>query len=439
MEHITNSMKRWNCVTALHFVSPKLLAATNYKFRPTNFEELWRKNRITQILAGRLMHAPWPKSLPAELWQTIAGFLHQECAVVTGQEQELEDSCSDSVVDLSRDVYASYITIDGIRYIRNLRNSTASEAEQGESLLLDTQIMRNIQFAYILEDHFGIRLVRFVSSNNDRHGSDLSIPGLWWRQTSTLSSISKIKTKTDGLKLRDIYNVKEEGISTHTSISCPVAAPPTATIFDLTTLQRPPELPDGLRMCYLDCNGPHTTGYSAATNGVSIATIQAHGKNMDYGLYRDVDRFFAGTMLWIYMPIDHGEHLTEIHRKFGLRHVRHDSLGLTFTSNWGRTTMFGHYFPSSEHIQFDPIYTPPNNPSRLYFNKWDSISRGYEIKFIGFDPTKPTTSHTHPNFLTPISPNPMRQYNIPWHASSLQQQSPVLCGAVSARLDHQAI
>ena len=72
-------------------------------------------------------------------------------------------------------------------------------------------------------------------------------------------------------------------------------------------------------------------GYSVATDGVRIVTIHAHRQDDDLQFYSDVDSSF-GSIFWIYMPVDQGEYVTEICRRYGFRHVREDSLGLLVSS-----------------------------------------------------------------------------------------------------------
>ncbi len=50
-------------------------------------------------------------------------FLVRESAVVTAQAQSL-DPAADSYVDLSQNVYAIFTAIDGVRYVKHLRNSS---------------------------------------------------------------------------------------------------------------------------------------------------------------------------------------------------------------------------------------------------------------------------------------------------------------------------
>ncbi len=58
------------------------------------------------------------------------------------------------------------------------------------------------------------------------------------------------------------------------------------------SLQTPLKEPNGLRMSFFECNAAHTTGYSMATNGVSIATVHVHSQKMDL-TFEEVDNFFG--------------------------------------------------------------------------------------------------------------------------------------------------
>lgn len=177
-------------------MSPKFLATTHYSFRPPILEEQRRTDHILQILTERVK-VFWTKGLPDELCRMIAGFLIREAAVVTAQELANQESVSNSILDLSQDVYVRYIRIDGIRYVRSLRNASRPAVEPGEELLLDAQTARNIRNIHIGEDHLGIRHVQIPPSGNVSSKPELSLPGLWWRQLSELGGISKLSTKTD--------------------------------------------------------------------------------------------------------------------------------------------------------------------------------------------------------------------------------------------------
>ncbi|TAQ88178.1 hypothetical protein B7494_g3492 [Chlorociboria aeruginascens] len=307
----------------LYTVSPKFLATTEHSFRPPILEEQRRKHRMLRILTKRLS-VSWTKGLPDDICWMIAGHLIRECAIITAQELANEDSASDSIIDLSHDVYVRHIMIEGIRYIRSLRNSAQSTPKQGETLLLESPNSSDVRNVYIGMDHLGIRHIQLSSSSKSR----LRIPGLWWRKLSESSCCSsKMRTITDGLKLRDLVDSKMQFVTLPTRIYWPIQ-PPTVTIVDLVNLQAPIKGLKDLRMSFFECNAVNTTGYSMATNGLNIGTVHAHGQNMDLTFYKDIDTPSAWPMVWIYMPIDEGEYVTEICRRFGFKDIRPDSLGL---------------------------------------------------------------------------------------------------------------
>ena len=98
-------------------------------------------------------------------------------------------------------------------------------------------------------------------------------------------------------------------------------------MIDLATLGPPQELPKRLQMHYFDCNAPGTTGYTLATNGFSIAMIHAHKLHNDTQFYKEIDASFS-RLFFIYMPLDEGEYITEICRRFGFGSVNLPSLCL---------------------------------------------------------------------------------------------------------------
>jgi hypothetical protein len=175
----------------LYTISPKFLATTEYSFQPTMLEERRRRDRILHILTGRL-GVSWTKGLPDEICWIIARHLVRECAVITAQELPIEEA-SDSVIDFSLDVYARHVVIEGIRYIRCLRNSAQSTPEVGETLLLKGQSSGDVRNVYIGEDHLGIRQIKLFSSSKP----SVRTPSLWWRQLSGSCCVSTFRTKTD--------------------------------------------------------------------------------------------------------------------------------------------------------------------------------------------------------------------------------------------------
>src|SRR6266699_2573708 len=121
-----------------------------------------------------------------------ASFLVRESAVVTAQAQSL-DPAADSHVDLSQNVYAIFTAIDGVRYVKHLRNSSRIGADEREQylLVLDVRRQGTVRKVVIAEDHLGIRRVQFISVNMVC-GSGL-IPGAWWREISRPDGITELR------------------------------------------------------------------------------------------------------------------------------------------------------------------------------------------------------------------------------------------------------
>jgi len=66
-------------------------------------------------------------------------------------------------------------------------------------------------------------------------------------------------------------------------------------------------------MSSLDCNTPRIDGYSAAIFGFHIAKIYAHRSDDSTNFYSDMDMdSVSDSMLWMYMPVDENEHLSQI-------------------------------------------------------------------------------------------------------------------------------
>lgn len=65
-----------------------------------------------------------------------------------------------------------------------------------------------------------------------------------------------------------------------------------------------------------------------ATDGLRTALVHTQAQNIDVGFYKDIDLFFDRSMVWIYMPINQDERVTEICRRLGPGDGRPDFLGL---------------------------------------------------------------------------------------------------------------
>ncbi|KAF6822900.1 hypothetical protein CPLU01_11721 [Colletotrichum plurivorum] len=265
----------------LYAISDTFLATGEYTYEPSADDEHRRFTRTRRLLALKLndLLQIW---LPPEILTPIAGLLVRECAIVTSEEQSLGKGASDTSIDLSSDVYESYHVVDGVRYIRSLFNSTSKVSEDEHHVLARKAGQPVVHKIWIAEDHRGIR--------------DVLVSG------DTASEIT----------------------NNYTGWASPEHP---AEIIDLRTLGPLNEHPERLRMNAFSCNIKGTTGYTVATHGHSVAMIHAHGCDDDNRFYGEMDVSYPMAFL-IHMPIDDGEYVTEICRRYALDPVCRPSVCL---------------------------------------------------------------------------------------------------------------
>ena len=89
---------------------------------------------------------------------------------------------SDCCVDMSKDVWARYVHIDGIRYLAALSNRQ-EVAGIHSCKLVDAGSVSQSTVLYILEDHLGVRQLVLTGPNASVKlpSSDNARPGPWWR------------------------------------------------------------------------------------------------------------------------------------------------------------------------------------------------------------------------------------------------------------------
>ncbi|KAH6949273.1 hypothetical protein DER45DRAFT_588581 [Fusarium avenaceum] len=295
----------------LYDISHALAAAGDYIFDPPGHEEKRRSDRIKRLLAPRLRDELQIR-LPAETLMAIAGLLVRECAVITAEERSEGTNVSDITVDLRQDVYISYTTVDGIRYVKSISNTAPKNEDEPRLLSKQGEHVGKI---WIAEDYRGIRCVRVCPAGAPLAGPTPIVKS-WWRAISTPCGVKNITIKFDGLKIRDIL-IFDETISDDTSNYVGWANPEHPNdVIDVKTFNQVNSFPDNLRMSFFNCNTNDVTGYTAVTGGSSVSMIHAH-ENDSTGFYTDIDAAHPRGF-FIYMPLDDGEFVTEICRRYAL-------------------------------------------------------------------------------------------------------------------------
>ncbi|QPG94272.1 hypothetical protein C2857_005567 [Epichloe festucae Fl1] len=364
------------------------------------------------------------RQLPQEICYMVAGHLYRLLAAIACQDVAQHVHPYKSAIDLTLDVYATYVSIEGVSYLRSLRNSPPKIDAKGRRIL-DARHSRVIRTIYVGYDHVGIRHVHFdLPEQGDIRSLYLDCCGIWWKQLTRNSGLSRLVTQSDGLKIRHLLDPTET--LTSRSDFSPGQAWPTpgvsCRLIDLDTCDSPREPPDNLRMSFIDCNAPKTHGYSAAISGYHVLKMLAHKSHTTTQFYLDLDKDWT-SVIWMYMPIDADEYLAQI---WAIKQPKSGFLGFVLYSNRGRAVMFGSYNVHPDlRLKFYRMYGTTKSPSRIYFNDWDPLCDDRRIKYLGIESTNlennipgdadPGFLETYPPFIRPSSSPPYTVYNELWY------------------------
>ncbi|KAF5651316.1 hypothetical protein F25303_4145 [Fusarium sp. NRRL 25303] len=316
----------------LYDISDALTASGEWSFEPPASEISRRSLRIKNLLAIKLRDQLQIR-LPPETLMTITGHLVRECAAITAEEQSLDTAVSDTIVDITQDIYADYTAVDGVRYVKSLYNMTSNSDDQDHPTLLSKRIV-------------------FCDKDSPLVGPT-PITKSWWRALTISNDTKEISIKSDGIKLRNIVLSGEAGPKPSNNYVSWADPSHPENVIDIMTLEPIDVVPERLRMVSFVCNASGTTGYTAVTSGTSVAMIHAHGHD-DISLYADMDTAYPRAF-FMYMPLDDGEYVTEICRRHGLGAGNRPSA--CFVPHWCQTLrIFGLRALSHEtqHLLIDP-------------------------------------------------------------------------------------
>ncbi|KAJ9156693.1 hypothetical protein NKR23_g1001 [Pleurostoma richardsiae] len=369
---------------------PTLLTSTRFNYKPAVTEVRRRKKWLVSNLTRELAGQVWPRPLPYEAWNQIASYLLPEFAAVkladriSRGQRDLPSNdwgfAEESFIDLTLDVWACHVELDGLSYISRLRNQRPGvqfPPRKGEVLLSKgIEYIAASSRIWIEENHLGIKQIRFGLATSYPPPESVQTTGGWWKSIP-VHGMPWYRTRSDGLKLRDLVHMEcDDG-----RLAFPYLYLQRLTVeldsIDLTELQIMRNVRESVYMLSFRCNAPDTTGYSIATDGRSLFHIHAHiGEQADYEFYRECGLPEDESHHWIYMPVSKDERIVGIQklvvdrdREFG------GSLaGLTFLTDHRRDAYFGGYEPPgsvrrlSRHGNISPVTA---DETRIYFNKKD--------------------------------------------------------------------
>ncbi|RSL62658.1 hypothetical protein CEP54_005590 [Fusarium duplospermum] len=423
----TNAVRLFHsfCVKFKHFIiTDDFLAVTEHSIGLSELEERQRLKRIQHLLAPKISNLLSAK-LPFEVMTMISSYLVRESAMITAKHQSMFSQSSDITVDLSKDVYASYSVLDGVRYVKSLRNLDTDQ--RGEyRRVLNAKEKSTIGKIRICEDHLGIRFVQFLPPN----GSSSKVPVVkgWWRDISpsrgsgdtSQVKFSTIRVESDGIKLRRITDTFDEYAklkNPHVTWPSPDYPSNKIDLISDNYIVQHFTVSRNVRMTYFDCNAPGVTGYTMVSQGHWVSTIHAHGKGDDSDFYKELDACF-GDQVVVYMPVDQGEYITDIQRRW-MGRLRGSFFDLTFKTNRGRQTIFGSENGPLMVLLVDTILRPSQQGSRIYFNKVGPENET-SVRFIACDePFKPPIQRWLPPRPAPTITDPpfLNLDKNPWFAS----------------------
>lgn len=175
-------------------VTRVFLTATRYLFQPSAIERERQRQRRKYLLTSKLARLTEYK-LPTEVLHMITKLLLRECAIVTLQSLRIGLEPSEEKIYLTRNVYGTYVTIDGVQYLQRLSNRVP-EADSVWATLLNVSKLALVRRVDIAFDHQGIRTLCFSASNSPIVDKFPAV-GLWWKNIQTKTRIMKIRGKND--------------------------------------------------------------------------------------------------------------------------------------------------------------------------------------------------------------------------------------------------
>ncbi|KAK2051440.1 hypothetical protein LY76DRAFT_398607 [Colletotrichum caudatum] len=328
-----------------------LLRVLAYQYEPSPFEIARRMQWIHLRFASTTPILTYAKPhLPQELRLQIATHLLQSSALhqyaVAHTDTLLENrGSSDSCIRLSAEIWARFITFEGVRYIASLANS--SDDYHTESVFKPDP--QNLSSIYIAENYLGVMQVLF--STTVQAPAVKERQGLWWRIIPLRGCETVLNIRTDGAKLRSIAP-ETKGVSSclhHPLWSLPPSKP-------VRPVQLEPS-PPAAQLLTLTYNALEVTAYSVCWKG-GIIYLHAHFPGEDFAFYKG----YKG--IWVYFPLEKGERISEIWKRYQFR----QSSSLLYKTTYNRVALFGpqpNLHPPAVPTLID--LPPKDRGSRLFF------------------------------------------------------------------------
>lgn len=182
---------------ALRFIpmTRNFFTVTQYDFSPSICTERRREHRLERAVTKRLK-IDFLRYLPHEICLSVASYIASDLAAVACQEFARGAHSSNSTVDLCRDVYATYMVVEGISYLQSLCNSPP-DSDGGSKFVYSAQQEHEVQELYVEYDHLGVRNIHFSFPKDHLPSLSGNSRGVWWKELARSSGITRIVTHSD--------------------------------------------------------------------------------------------------------------------------------------------------------------------------------------------------------------------------------------------------
>ncbi|KIH91072.1 hypothetical protein SPBR_01434 [Sporothrix brasiliensis 5110] len=345
-------------------------AAAIYTFKPSFLDDQRRRDRIRRFLCKKLRSLYPSARLPLEVWHMVAtDELVRMCAVYSIIDLWQRRNSSNVELDMTRDIWAHYMYIEGVRYIERLTNTPPADDDgprydnaPAVARLVDERKVSDYTILYVLEDYLGIR--QLVAATSKRDLSALTVASvntadgrdnMWWRMVP-IQQGEVLRAVTDSVVWRAPMTPSR------------IAA---MRFVDYAPSGRMDKEWGDWHMESTVLNAPRVVGYSAFWFGHLLGLRAHYGNEKDLSFYDQYDiPEFLGFCVFIYFPLAKGERLAEV---FGRRGGQDNHMGLLIRTNRGRDMVLGpdlpQYHDHFQHLRFRHICSlPSDRPTRVHYN-----------------------------------------------------------------------
>ncbi|CAK7200232.1 hypothetical protein SEUCBS139899_002923 [Sporothrix eucalyptigena] len=361
-------------------------------------------------------------------------------------------------------VWASYIYMDGARYISNLSTSPPSNSSTFFIRVIDGSKVTDESALYVLEDHLGIRQLVHGGPDYDltplqetTHSIPDSCNNLWWRTLAAIKgspSGHRLSVQSDGVKIRRIMLwTGDEGYGDEFKVTWPDRCRSSmwrlpmslqalkASASSMLTVHFAPGIsytiskytPEFL-ITSMVCNEPTTKGYAAifcrkSNNLEAIWAVPETipdgtlDKNNPLSMYAGYDGDITrhGCRMFLYFPMAPGERLVDVFIRASAD--QQSQMGLLFRTTRGRNFVLGPEQSPCHPTQSpsDPltvrfwsamyrhIYTfSQTEPHRIFFNQSPDVG----IRLFLFDGPAGKRETIAYSPLSPLPQRPMGTYDL---------------------------